>query len=241
MRIVGLVGSAIGLFVFVWAVYTHHLSREALILFHEGSARSDHQKLTAANERFAALLRLQPRALLPLDWAATQSNRAAVLRMLGQMEHATARLKEAVATYREALQEYPRQRAPVRWAAIQNDLGLTLWRLGESEDGTARLKEAVLAFQAALQERTRDRAPIQWAMTKCALGFPLSRIAEREDELGLLRETATAYDAALSLLISAGENGRAAICRTGRDQVIALLNKNSGIENNPGVASFPDD
>jgi tetratricopeptide (TPR) repeat protein len=234
MRILGLMGSAIGLFVFLWAVYTHHLNREGLILFHEGSARSDHQKLTAANERFADLLRLQPRALLPLDWAATQNNRAAVLRVLGQMEQATARLEEAVAAYREALQEYPRYSAPVRWAAIQNDLGLTLWRLGEREDGTARLKEAVFAFEAALQERSRDRAPIQWAMTKCALGFPLARIAEREGDIGVLRETATAYDAALSLLISAGENGRAAICHTGRDQVIALLNKNSAIENNPG-------
>ena len=241
MRVVGLIGSAIGLLVFVWAVYTHHLGREALILFHEGSERSDLQKLRDANERFAALLRLQPRALLPLDWAGTQSNRAAVLRILGQREHATARLEEAVATYREVLQEYPRQRAPVRWAAIQNDLGLTLWRLGESEDGTARLKEAVLAFQAALQERSRDRAPIQWAMTQCALGFPLARIAEREGEIGLLNEAASAYDAALSLLISAGENGRAAICRTGRDQVIALLNKNPALENNPGAASFPDD
>ena len=241
MRIVGLIGSAIALFVFVWAVYTHHVGREAHILFHEGSERGDHQKLTAADALFADLLRLQPRALLPLDWAATQSNRAAELRMLGQMEHATARLEEAVATYREALQEYPRHSAPIRWAAIQNDLGLTLWRLGERGDGTARLKEAVLAFQAALQERTRDRAPIQWAMTKCALGFPLTRIAEREGEIGVLRETATAYDAALSLLISAGENGRAAICRTGRDQVIALLNKNPAGENNPGAASFPDD
>jgi tetratricopeptide (TPR) repeat protein len=227
MRIVGLIGSTIGLFVFLWAIYTHHVSREAHILFHEGSESSDHQKLIAANELFADLLRLQPRVVLPLDWAATQSSRAAILRMLGQMDHATPRLEEAVATYREALQEYPRQRAPARWAAIQNDLGLTLWRLGEAEDGTARLKEAVLAFQAALQERTRDRAPIQWAITKCALAFPLARIAEREGDIGLLRATAIAYDAALSILISAGENGRAAICRTGRDQVIVLLNKNS--------------
>lgn len=157
------------------------------------------------------------------------------------MEHSTARLEEAVATYREALQEYPRQRAPVRWAALQNDLGLTLWRLGEHEDRTARLKEAVLSFEAALQERTRDRAPIQWAMTNCALGFPLARIAEREGDIRVLRETVTAYDSALSLLISAGEHGRSAICRTGRDQVIALLNKNSASENDPGAASSPDD
>jgi len=51
MRVVGLIGSAIGILVFVWAVYTHHLGREALILFHEGSERGDHQKLTAATIR----------------------------------------------------------------------------------------------------------------------------------------------------------------------------------------------
>ena len=239
MRIVGLIGSAIGLLVFLWAVYTHHVSREAHILFHEGSERGDHQKLTAANQLFADLLRLQPRVLLPMHWAATQSSRAAILRTLGQMEHSTARLEEAVATYRGALSECPRQRSPVRWAAIQNDLGLTLWRIGELEDGTARLKEAVLAFQAALQERTRDRAPIQWAITKCALGFPVARIAEREGEIRLARETATAYDSALSLLTSAGEHGLAAICRTGRDQLIALLNKNPASEGWPGSGKLP--
>ena len=240
MKIFGLIGSAIGLFVFLWAVYTHHLAREAHILFREGAEHRDYQQLTAANERFSALLRLQPRALVPLDWAATQSNRAAVLRTLGQMEHGTARLKEAVATYREALREYSLQHSPAPWRAAQNDLGLTLWRLGEREDGTERLKEAVLAFEAALQVATRARAPILWASTKCVLGFPLARTAEREGDIGLLRKTATAYDEALSLLISVGENRRAAICQTGRDQVIMLLNK-LAIKNDPGTASFPDD
>jgi tetratricopeptide (TPR) repeat protein len=239
MRIFGLIGSAIGLFVFVWAVYTHHLNRESLILFREGAEHGDYQKLMVANERFAALLRLQPRTLLPLDWAATQRNRAAVLRTLGQIEQGTARLQEAVVAYREAVQEYTRQRAPVRWAAIQGELGLTLWRLGEREDGTARLKEAVLAFQAALQVATRDRAPIMWALMKCSLGFPLATIAEREGDIERLRQTARAYDEALSLLISAGEIRRAAICRTGRDQVIMLLNKPN--DNNPSTTGFPYD
>lgn len=238
MRIIGLVGSTIGIFVFLWAVYTHHLGREALILFHEGSEHRDHQKLTAAKEHFAALLRLQPQALLPLDWAATQSNRAAVLRTLGQMERGTARLKEAVVAYREALEEFTRERAPARWAAIQGDLGVTLWRLGERQDGTMELKEAVLAFQAALQVVTRDRAPLPWAMTKCALGFPLARLAEREGDIGLLRKTAASYDEALSLLISAGENNRASICLMGRDQVNMLLNKPT-IDKKPRTASPP--
>lgn len=83
MKIFGVIGSALCLFVFVWAVYTHHLNRQAHTLFHDGAEHGDIQKLTAANDCFAAMLRLQPRALLPLDWAQTQSNRAAILRMLG--------------------------------------------------------------------------------------------------------------------------------------------------------------
>ncbi|MGH6864040.1 MAG: hypothetical protein ACRECN_07170 [Methylocella sp.] len=38
----------------------------------------------------------------------------------------TARLEEAVATYREALQERTRDRVPLQWARTQNNLGNAL-------------------------------------------------------------------------------------------------------------------
>src|SRR6516162_3820898 len=95
-KIVALIASTIGLSVFLWAVSTHHLNREAHVLHTEGSQHRDSTILAAAGDRFAALLPLQPRALVPLDWAATQSNLGAVFTALGQRESGTTRLTEAV-------------------------------------------------------------------------------------------------------------------------------------------------
>jgi len=97
--------------------------------------RRDHQKSTAANEFFADLLRLQPRVLLSLDWAATQSSRAAILRTLRQMEHSTARLEEAV-TYRESCRNTPVSAPQFEWAASKMTLvlpcgGLAKVRMGQ--------------------------------------------------------------------------------------------------------------
>src|SRR5467141_4423482 len=70
--IAGLMGIAIGLFVFSWAVFTHHVNREALSLYREGFEHGDDKALTTAGEYFARLLLFHPRMLVPLDWAATQ-------------------------------------------------------------------------------------------------------------------------------------------------------------------------
>ncbi|WP_198321109.1 DUF4062 domain-containing protein, partial [Azohydromonas aeria] len=72
------------------------------------------------------------------------------LARLGERESGTARLEEAVQTYRAALQERTQQRVPLDWAMTQNNLGTALTRLGERESGTARLEEAVQAYRAAL-------------------------------------------------------------------------------------------
>jgi len=88
--IFGLIGIAVGLFVFSWAVFTHHVNREAHSLYLEGSEHGDDKALTAAGEYFARLLLFQPRILVPLDWAATQSNLAAVSVALGQRQERTA-------------------------------------------------------------------------------------------------------------------------------------------------------
>src|SRR5262245_50299397 len=96
-KILAPIAIAIGTVVFVWAVYTHHINRQAHALYSEGVAHGDQKALTAASERFATLLPLRPRAVVPLDWAATQSNLGTVLTTLGQREGATVRLEEAVA------------------------------------------------------------------------------------------------------------------------------------------------
>ena len=77
--------------------------------------------------------------------------------VLGEMAPDTARLKQAVATYRVALTDLARDRVPREWAAAQNGLGIALATLGEREPGTGSLEEAVVAYSAALEE-THARA-----------------------------------------------------------------------------------
>jgi tetratricopeptide (TPR) repeat protein len=114
------------------------------------------------------------RERVPLDWAATQLNLGTAFLRLGERESGTARLKEAVAAFREALKEQTRERAPLQWAMTQHNLGAALESLGERESGTARLEEAVAAYRAALKVQTRERAPLQWAMTQ----HNLSKVSE---------------------------------------------------------------
>jgi hypothetical protein len=82
----------------------------------------------------------------------TQMNLGIALRLFGERESGTVRLKEAVAAFRAALEEHTRERVPLDWAMTQMNLGTALSRLGERDSGTARLEEAVIAFSAALEE-----------------------------------------------------------------------------------------
>ena len=91
---------------------------------------------------------------MPLDWARTQNNLGAALRVLGERESGTGKLDEAVAAYREALKEYTRERAPLQWATTQMNLGVGLARLGDRESGRGKLEEAVAAFDACLAVAT---------------------------------------------------------------------------------------
>src|SRR5262249_31195653 len=73
--------------------------------------------------------------------------RGIALARLGERESGTARLQEAVSTYRAALEESTRARAPLQWAKAQINLATVLRALGERERWTARLEEAVAAFR----------------------------------------------------------------------------------------------
>jgi tetratricopeptide (TPR) repeat protein len=81
----------------------------------------------------------------------TQNNLGNAFVRLGERESGTARLEEAVESYRAALQERTRERVPLQWAMTQNNLGTVLQILGERESGTARLEEAVCSIQSALE------------------------------------------------------------------------------------------
>jgi tetratricopeptide (TPR) repeat protein len=95
---------------------------------------------------------------VPLQWATTQTNLGAALASLGRRESGTARLDEAVASYREALKEWTRERVPLQWAMTQNNLGAALGALGERQMAADKAKgcEALVAahehYAAALEE-----------------------------------------------------------------------------------------
>jgi len=74
------------------------------------------------------------RGRVPFSWAATENNLGNTLRLLGERENGTARLKEAVSALREALKERTRERAPLEWASTRMNLGgcaSKAWRAGE--------------------------------------------------------------------------------------------------------------
>jgi len=98
---------------------------------------------------------------VPLQWAMTQMNLGAALETLGERGGGTARLEEAVATYRAALAERTRDRVPLDWAMTQMNLGNALASLGERESGTAHLQAAVAAWNACLAV-TASVWPPEW-------------------------------------------------------------------------------
>jgi len=108
---------------------------------------------------------------------------------------------------------------------IQNNLGDALVILGKRESGTARLEEAVVAYRAALQERSQDRMPLEWAGTQYGLGRALAALGKRESGTARLEEALAAYDAALAVYVSARAHRNAEVCRTARNQLIALLDQ----------------
>jgi tetratricopeptide (TPR) repeat protein len=118
---------------------------------------------------------------------------------LGGRETGTARLKEAVAAYRDALKERTRDRAPLQWAMTRMNLGNALRTLGERETGTDRLVEAVAAYRDALKEITLDRLPPDWATTQHNLGNALTTLSVRESSVPHLKEAIAAYREALKV------------------------------------------
>lgn len=173
------------------------LAEQAMALFHQGVELGDNDALEEALGVYRVLLRERPRSEVPLEWATFQSHRGDVLRVLGERESGTARLKQAVQVYQAALQERRRERVPLDWAQTQSDLGFAFWRLGERQGDTEGLEKAVQAYQAALQERERSRVPLDWAETKHRLGKALWRLGERESGTGRLEQAVLAHQAAL--------------------------------------------
>ncbi|WP_199270422.1 tetratricopeptide repeat protein [Stappia indica] len=116
---------------------------------------------------------------------------------LGTREAGTARLEQAVETYRLALEERTRERVPLDWAMMQNNLGNALQTLGTREAGTTRLEQAVETFRLALEERARERVPLDWATTQNNLGNALRNLGARAGDPARLEQALEAFRLAL--------------------------------------------
>ena len=143
-------------------------------------AREGSKLLEESVAAFRETLKKRDRAVVPLDWAATQSNIGIALFNLSEREAGTERLVEAEAAYRLALEEYTSDRTPVEWAMVQNNLGNTLSAMAFAKNDVALFKQAADTFRAALQVRTRERLPMQWAATQLNLAGTLNNIAKFE-------------------------------------------------------------
>jgi tetratricopeptide (TPR) repeat protein len=176
------------------AIFAAFLNAEATTLHEHGKDRG-------SNAHLAALIVLR-RTLLSVaisgnERRVAQLNLGTALWALGQREVGTARLEEAVSSYRAALEGGAREPIPLEWAKAQNSVGVALRALGEGESGTTRLEEAVAAFRAALEVLTRERVPLDWAKTQNNLGAALELLGAREKGTARLTEAVVAYRAAL--------------------------------------------
>ena len=123
----------------------------------------------------------------------TQNNLGIALKTLAERESGAARLKEALAAYREALKEYTPDRVPLQWAITQMNLGNALSMLGERQGRTARQEEALGAFREAL---ARDPLPIDRANIVFNMGLALIALGRQAEALNGFRQAQAVFRAA---------------------------------------------
>ncbi|MFL6261006.1 MAG: tetratricopeptide repeat protein [Thermoanaerobaculia bacterium] len=157
------------------------------ILIVVGKERDEPELLEEAVETLKNFLILVPRKTDKEAWAQAQTMLGRALFNLGGGREGLARLKEAVAAFREALKVHTK-RLPLDWAQDQNDLGSTLRTLADWEEGTENLKRAVGVFREALKVYTHERWPDHWATTQTSLGEALTSLGDRREDRECLKE-----------------------------------------------------
>jgi uncharacterized caspase-like protein len=171
--------------------------RAAGALQDHGDRKGDNEALEQSIAAYGQALALAPRERAPEDWAMTQNNLGAALKILGERESGPERLEQAVQAYRAALEESTREKVPFAWATTQNNLGNALRALGERESGPERLEQAVKAYRAALEELTQAKVPLDWATGQNNLGIALRALGELESDPERLEQAVAAFGAAL--------------------------------------------
>ena len=175
-----------------------YLQREANALYRQGNEFGDNRALLAAIEQYKRLIELTPRERGPLEWAMAQNNLGIALRVLGERESGTAKLEEAVISYREALKE----QNPRAGTARMGPDARSIWALRSSprgaREGTARLEEAVVCLSRGAEgTNPRERAARMGHRARVIWAIALGRLGERESGTAKLEEAVVAYREAL--------------------------------------------
>lgn len=159
-------------------------------LYRRGDLFGEAAPLEDAIGAFESALVLRPRATAPSDWADTQNDLGAALRLQGE-RGAPAAFQRAIAAYEAALSVRTRAADPAGWAHTQMNLGNVFAVLGV-RGAPGALQRAVTAYEAALTVLTRESDPNGWALTQMNLG-----IAHRQ--LGSFDRAVAAFRSALTV------------------------------------------
>jgi tetratricopeptide (TPR) repeat protein len=148
-------------------------------LARRGADFADEQGFAGAVSHLRGMLRTIDNLRESVDWAQTQLRLARSLTGLSHREGGGARLREAIAIYRDTLDHLDQKQAPHLWATIQTRLGEALARMGEARDDASLLEESVAAFRAGLSVMKRAEMPRDWARLQCELGKTYVALGQR--------------------------------------------------------------
>ena len=160
-------------------------------------------RLAAALFAYEEALRWYQPDMAPLDYAATQNNRAIILNELAGLpgEDRRGRLEASLQAYEEALRFRTPDTAPLQYATAQSNWAIVLSELTglAGEDRRGQLLIALSAYEKALRFRLPDTAPLQYATAQNNRAIVLSELARLpgEDRRGRLLVALSAYEEAL--------------------------------------------
>jgi tetratricopeptide (TPR) repeat protein len=157
---------------------------------------------TDAVTMFRAALDLAPVALVPLDWAETQTRMSVALRLLGALLDDVDLLHDAIRSAEAALSVAPLATAPQVWARARAALGSIYVVLGEREADLGTLGEAAACYAEAIEGFPRAAFPRDWARMMRNRGAALSLLGEVANDPDALIDAIGCYRAALDVYAS---------------------------------------
>jgi tetratricopeptide (TPR) repeat protein len=178
------------------------------LTFGEGGEDQGANLMSQAIQTLRSALEIFADEHLPQQWAMTQINLGAALKMQGTHtggQEAANLLGQSVQASRAALGVINREGFPQYWVKAEINLGSTLREQAArtaGEDAAKLLREAVQAMRAALEVCTRERFPEDWALAQSNLGRALlaeGALAAGEKGAKLLAQSVQSFRAALEV------------------------------------------